>query len=240
MTKKQKGAQVVEILRAHYPATCSLVAGKDYELLFATRLSAQCTDARVNVVTQTLYTRFPTLQSLAEADLEELCAIVKPCGLFRTKATDIKMAANVLLERYGGKVPDTMEALLSLPGVGRKTANLILSDIFGHPAIVADTHCIRISNRLGLVSGCGTDPYKVELALKKVIAPAEQAPLCHRLVHFGRDICTARSPKCALCPLSHLCSEYLAAQEKARRSPLAPAAGKKGTFRGTQPSKMKG
>ena len=118
------------------------------------------------------------------------------------------MAANMLLDVYGGKVPDSMEELLKLPGIGRKTANLILSDLYGHPAIVADTHCIRISNRLGLVTDCGTDPYKVEMALKKVIAPQEQASLCHRFVHFGRDICTARSPKCAICPLSHLCAEY--------------------------------
>ncbi len=208
MTKKQKGAQVVEILKQHYPDTCSLIAQKDYELLFATRLSAQCTDARVNLVTKVLFSRFPTLQSIAEADLEELCEIVKPCGLFRTKATDLKMAANMLLFEYGGKVPDSMEELLKLPGVGRKTANLILSDLYGHPAIVADTHCIRISNRLGLVSDCGTDPFKVEMALKKVIAPEEQASLCHRFVHFGRDICSARSPKCGSCPLSHLCAEY--------------------------------
>lgn len=208
MTKKQKGAAVVEILKQHYPDTCSLIAEKDYELLFATRLSAQCTDARVNLVTKVLFSRFPTLQSIADADLEELCEIVKPCGLFRTKATDLKQCANMLLAEYDGKVPDTMEELLKLPGIGRKTANLILSDIFGHPAIVADTHCIRISNRLGLVSDCGTDPYKVEMALKKVIAPEEQASLCHRFVHFGRDICSARSPKCGICPLSHLCAEY--------------------------------
>lgn len=208
MTKKQKGSAVVEILKQHYPDTCSLIAEKDYELLFATRLSAQCTDARVNLVTKVLFSRFPTLQSIADADLEELCEIVKPCGLFRTKATDLKQCANMLLAEYDGKVPDTMEELLKLPGIGRKTANLILSDIFGHPAIVADTHCIRISNRLGLVSDCGTDPYKVEMALKKVIAPEEQASLCHRFVHFGRDICSARSPKCGICPLSHLCAEY--------------------------------
>ena len=208
MTKKQKGAAVVEILKQHYPDTCSLIAEKDYELLFATRLSAQCTDARVNLVTKVLFSRFPTLQSIADADLEELCEIVKPCGLFRTKATDLKQCANMLLAEYDGKVPDTMEELLKLPGIGRKTANLILSDIFGHPAIVADTHCIRISNRLGLVSDCGTDPYKVEMALKKVIAPEEQASLCHRFVHFGRDICTARSPKCGACPLQHLCADF--------------------------------
>lgn len=208
MTKKQKGAAVVEILKKHYPDTCSLVAQKDYELLFATRLSAQCTDARVNIVTKVLFERFPTLESIAEADLEELCEIVKPCGLFRTKAMDLKMAAHMLISEHGGKVPDTMEELLRLPGVGRKTANLILSDLYGQPAVVADTHCIRISNRLGLVTGCGTDPYKVEMALKKVIEPTEQASLCHRFVHFGRDICSARSPKCDVCPLSHLCAEY--------------------------------
>lgn len=208
MTTKEKAAAVVDILKERYPDTCSLVAEKDYELLFSTRLSAQCTDARVNLVTKELYARYPTLQALAEADLEELCAIVKPCGLFRTKANDIKNSANLLLERFGGRVPDTMEELLTLPGVGRKTANLILSDIYGKPAIVADTHCIRISSRLGLVPpACGKDPYKVELALKQVVEPAEQASLCHRFVHFGRDICTARSPRCGECPLRELCMQ---------------------------------
>ena len=208
MTTKEKAAAVVDILKERYPDTCSLVAEKDYELLFSTRLSAQCTDARVNLVTKELYARYPTLQALAEADLEELCAIVKPCGLFRTKANDIKNSANLLLERFGGRVPDTMEELLTLPGVGRKTANLILSDIYGKPAIVADTHCIRISSRLGLVPpACGKDPYKVELALKQVVEPAEQASLCHRFVHFGRAICTARSPRCGECPLRELCTQ---------------------------------
>lgn len=208
MTTKEKAAAVVDILKERYPDTCSLVAEKDYELLFSTRLSAQCTDARVNLVTKELYARYPTLQALAEADLEELCAIVKSCGLFRTKANDIKNSANLLLERFGGRVPDTMEELLTLPGVGRKTANLILSDIYGKPAIVADTHCIRISSRLGLVPpACGKDPYKVELALKQVVEPAEQASLCHRFVHFGRDICTARSPRCGECPLRELCTQ---------------------------------
>ena len=208
MTTKEKAAAVVDILKERYPDTCSLVAEKDYELLFSTRLSAQCTDARVNLVTKELYARYPTLQALAEADLEELCAIVKPCGLFRTKANDIKNSAKLLLERFGGRVPDTMEELLTLPGVGRKTANLILSDIYGKPAIVADTHCIHISSRLGLVPpACGKDPYKVELALKQVVEPAEQASLCHRFVHFGRDICTARSPRCGECPLRELCMQ---------------------------------
>lgn len=219
MTKKEKGAEVVRILKDHYPDTCSLEAKKPYELLFATRLSAQCTDARVNLVTAVLYDRFPTLEALASADLEELCEIIKPCGLFRTKANDIKNAAIMLLEQYNGVVPDTMEDLLKLPGIGRKTANLILSDVYGHPAIVADTHCIRISNKLGLTTkDCGKDPYKVEMALKKVIEPTEQASLCHRFVHFGRDICTARSPQCSICPLNHLCSDYLAREKKAKKA----------------------
>ena len=219
MTKKEKGAEVVRILKDHYPDTCSLEAQKPYELLFATRLSAQCTDARVNLVTAVLYDRFPTLEALASADLEELCEIIKPCGLFRTKANDIKNAAIMLLEQYNGVVPDTMEDLLKLPGIGRKTANLILSDVYGHPAIVADTHCIRISNKLGLTTkDCGKDPYKVEMALKKVIEPTEQASLCHRFVHFGRDICTARNPQCSICPLNHLCSDYLSREKKAKKA----------------------
>ncbi len=209
MTKKEKAAEVVRILKERYPDSCSLEAQKDYELLFATRLSAQCTDARVNIVTKELYFRFPTLEALAGADLGELCEIIKPCGLFRTKANDIKNAAIMLIDKFGGRVPDTMDELLSLPGIGRKTANLILSDIYGQPAIVADTHCIRISNKLGLTTkDCGKDPYKVEMALKKVVEPAEQASLCHRFVHFGRDICTARSPQCGICPLNSLCEDY--------------------------------
>ena len=204
MTKKERAARAVALLKERYPATCSLEAQKDYELLFATRLSAQCTDARVNVVTAELYAKYPTLQSIADADVEDLCAMVKPCGLGRTKGNDIHKCARVLLEQYGGRVPDTMDELLKLPGVGRKTANLILSDIYGQPAIVADTHCMRISNKLGLVS-CGNDPLKTEMALKKIVEPAEQADLCHRLVHFGRDVCTARSPKCEICPLAEIC-----------------------------------
>ncbi len=203
MTKKQRAAEIVKLLAQHYEASCSLVAQKDYELLFATRLSAQCTDARVNIVTAELFSRWPTLQSIADADLEDLMETVKTCGLFRTKATDIKKCANVLLASYDGKVPDDLEELLKLPGVGRKTANLILGDLYGKPAIVADTHCIRISGRLGLTDS--KDPYQVELQLKKIIAPAEQNDFCHRLVHFGRDICTARSPKCTECFLSDLC-----------------------------------
>lgn len=206
MTKEEKGRLVVSRLKKIYPDECSLVAEKDYELLFATRLSAQCTDARVNMVTEVLFKKYPDLKSLAEASEEDIAEIIKPCGLFRTKARDIKLGAQKILSDFGGKVPDTMEELLTIPGVGRKTANLILSDIYGKPAIVADTHCMRISGRLGLSPG--RDPYKVELALSAVIEPSEQASLCHRFVHFGRDVCTARSPKCARCPLTDLCDEY--------------------------------
>jgi len=208
MNIKEKAAAIVEILKRHYPDTCSLIAEKDYELLFSTRLAAQCTDARVNIVTEVLYKRFPTLQALADADLEEICEIVKPCGLFRTKARDIKMGAQMILDKFGGKVPDTMEELLTIPGIGRKTANLVLSDFYGKPAVVTDTHCIRISNRLGLIEGGSRDPYKVELQLGAIVEPQEQAPLCHRFVHFGRDICTARSPRCLECPLQEYCVEY--------------------------------
>ena len=204
MTKKEKGAEVVRILKDHYPDTCSLEAKKDYELLFATRLSAQCTDARVNQVTAVLYERYPTLESLAEADLEDLCTIVKPCGLFRTKANDIKNASIMLLEQYGGKVPDSMEELLKLPGIGRKTANLILGDIYKQPAYVCDTHCIRITGRLGLTNG-SKDPLQVERQLREVLPPKESSDFCHRMVLFGRDTCTARSPKCDGCPLRKDC-----------------------------------
>jgi endonuclease-3 len=210
--KQELGRRVVAVLTARYPDACSLddARGPDFQpwkLLFAVRLAAQCTDARVNLVTPVLYARFPTLEALAGADVREVQEIVRPCGLYQTKGRDLVAAANRLLDTYGGAVPDSLDALLSLPGIGRKTANLILSDVFGHPAVVADTHCIRIANRLGLVD-VGKDPYKVELALSQVIEPAEQAPLCHRFVHFGRDICLARGPKCGLCPLVDLCADY--------------------------------
>lgn len=204
MTKKNI-LETIERLKEHYPSDCQLIHSKDYELLFSVRLSAQCTDARVNMVTPTLFSRFPTLEAFAEADVEEIRSIIKSCGFYVVKGADIKNAAIMLLEKFDGKVPDNMEDLLSLPGVGRKTANLILGDIYGQPAVVADTHCIRISNHLGLADS--KDPYKVELALKKVIPPAEQNDFCHRLVQFGRDICTARSPKCDKCFLNDLCPD---------------------------------
>ena len=215
MRKKELAALVVERLREHYPASCSLVAVKDYELLFATRLSAQCTDARVNVVTAELFSRWPTREAIAGADLEELMEVVKPCGLYRVKATDIKKCANVLVEQYGGKVPDEMDELLKLPGVGRKTANLVLGDLFGKPAVVTDTHCIRIAGRIGLTDN--TEPYKAEMDLKKIIEPKEQNDTCHRFVHFGRDICTARSPKCSLCFLQDVCRYAQGGKQPAKK-----------------------
>ena len=198
---------IVGGLKGEYPlAECSLTYKKPYELLFATRLSAQCTDARVNIVTKELYSRFKTLEEIAECDISELEEIIHPCGVFRMKARDIRACANDLIERFDGNVPDTIEELLSLPGVGRKTANLILGDIYGKPAIVADTHCIRLSNRLGL---CDVkDPKKVELRLKEIIPPEEQNALCHRLVLHGRAVCDARKPKCGECSIREYCKTY--------------------------------
>ena len=208
MTKKERAAAVTELLKSVYPdAECALHYTHDYELLFATRLSAQCTDARVNIVTETLFRQFPTLESFAAAPEADIAEAIKTCGLFRTKARDLKACAIMLLDRFGSKVPDNMEDLLTLPGVGRKTANLILGDIFGKPAIVADTHCIRLSGRLGFVKN-EKDPVKVEAALRKLIDPAESSDFCHRLVLFGREWCTARSPKCTGCPLGAVCPSY--------------------------------
>lgn len=195
---------IITILKGLYPdAQCSLDYQKDYELLFSTRLAAQCTDKRVNMVAQTLYADYPTLEAFANAELSELEQAVRPCGFYHVKARDLMLSAQRLLSEFGGKVPGTMEELLTLPGVGRKTANIILGDVYGQPVIVTDTHCIRLSNRLGL---CKTkDPYKVELALQKRIPAAEQTAFCHRLVYFGRDVCSARAPKCAACPLFPHC-----------------------------------
>ena len=204
MTKKERVLGVICALKALYPqATCSLRYKKAYELLFATRLAAQCTDARVNIITETLYRDYSSLEALAQADLQELEAVVKSCGFYHSKARDIKACAEVLLREHDGVVPDTMEELLKLPGVGRKTANLILSDIYGKPGIVADTHCIRISNLLGLADS--KNPKKVEFALAKIVPPAEQAMLCHRFVWHGRAVCIARAPRCHECTLAAFC-----------------------------------
>lgn len=208
MTKKERAAAVTELLKEAYPdARCALHYQTDYELLFATRLSAQCTDARVNVVTKDLFARFPTLEDYAAAPIEEIEDAIRTCGLFHTKARDLKAAAIMLLEEFGGKVPDNMPDLLRLPGIGRKTANLILGDIYGQPAVVTDTHCIRLSNRLGLVKD-EKDPVKVETALRKILDPAESSDFCHRLVHHGREVCTARAPKCQNCCLAVCCPSF--------------------------------
>ncbi len=201
-----RAEEIVGRLEKVYPeAQCSLVCEKPYELLIAVRLSAQCTDARVNIVTKELFKRFPTLESFAEADLSEVEEIVKPCGLFHTKAKSVIELSKKLLNDFGGVVPDNMEDLLSLPGVGRKTANLILGDVYKQPAVVTDTHCIRICERLGLSSG--SDPLKVEMRLREVLPMDRASDFCHRLVNFGRDTCSARKPKCGGCPLADLC-EY--------------------------------
>ena len=206
MNKKKQALEIINRLRNEYPdADCTLDYDDAWKLLVSVRLAAQCTDARVNVVVQDLYEKFPTLQSLAEADVDEIEKIVRPCGLGRSKARDISACMKIIWEEYGGKVPDDFDALLKLPGVGRKSANLIMGDVFGKPAIVTDTHCIRLTNRMGLVDGI-KDPKKVEMALWKIIPPEEGSDFCHRLVYHGRDVCTARTkPYCDKCCLADIC-----------------------------------
>lgn len=205
MTKKELARLSIDALKELYPdAVCSLVAEKPYELLMATRLSAQCTDARVNIVTKVLFKKFPTLESIASGNITEIEECIKSCGLYKTKARDLKNMANELIERFGGVVPDSIEELITLSGVGRKTANLIVGDVYGKPSVVVDTHCIRITNRIGLVKE--TDPVKIEFALKKILPPDESGDFCHRIVHHGRALCTARSPKCSECPLNKFCN----------------------------------
>ena len=198
---------IIAVLNERYPkALCALQYDKDYELMIAVRLSAQCTDARVNQIAPALFARFPTLDSFADADVSEVEEMVRSCGFYKHKARDIVLACQMLRDVYGGKVPDTMDALLKLPGVGRKTANLLLGDLYGQPAVVCDTHCIRIANRLGLAHG--KEPEKIEAQLRAILPPEESSDFCHRIVLFGRDICTARSPKCAQCPLRPLCAHF--------------------------------
>ncbi|WP_297210718.1 endonuclease III [uncultured Flavonifractor sp.] len=200
---------IVEELKVLYPdGLCSLPYPKPYELLFAVRLAAQCTDERVNMVTPALFARFPTLESLAEADVSEVETYIHSTGFFRAKARDIVAAARMMLERYDGRVPDTMEELLKLPGVGRKTANLILGDVYQKPGVVvADTHCIRITGRLGLTDGT-KDPVKVEQQLRQVLPPEESNNFCHRMVLHGRAVCMARKPDCQNCTLRPWCSHF--------------------------------
>ena len=198
----------MRLLEAEYPdALCALHYAKDYELLFAVRLSAQCTDERVNLVTPALFARFPTLEAFAAAEPEDVEPYIRSCGFFRVKARDIVLCARELLEKHGGRVPDTMEALTALPGVGRKTANLILGDIFGKPAVVVDTHCIRLANRLGLVDGL-KEPEKIETALRAILPPEKSSDFCHRIVLHGRAVCQARAPRCGDCCLRHLCKTF--------------------------------
>lgn len=206
MTKNELTLEIIERLKKEYPdAGCTLDYEEAWKLLVSVRLAAQCTDARVNVVVQDLYAAFPDVQALADAPVEAIEAIVKPCGLGHSKARDISACMKILSDEYGGKVPEDFDSLLKLPGVGRKSANLIMGDVFGKPAIVTDTHCIRLVNRMGLVEGT-KEPKKVEMALWKLVPPDEGSDFCHRLVYHGREVCTARStPFCDKCCLSDIC-----------------------------------
>ena len=205
---EEKVSAIIDILKARYPdAPCALQYEKDYELMIAVRLSAQCTDARVNLVTPHLFAAYPTLEAMASADIQDVEKIVHSCGFYKHKARDIVLACQMLLSDYGGKVPDTMEALLKLPGVGRKTANLLLGDLYGVPgSVVCDTHCIRICGKLGLSEG--KEPEKVESQLRAILPPEESSDFCHRIVLFGREICIARNPKCGECPLAVHCKAF--------------------------------
>ena len=202
---EEKVLGIIEALKTRYPdALCALHYEKDYELMIAVRLSAQCTDARVNMITPALFAAYPTLEAMAGADIADVENYVHSCGFYRQKAKDIVLSCQMLLSQHGGKVPNTMDTLLKLPGVGRKTANLLLGDLYGEPgSVVCDTHCIRICGRLGLSQG--KEPEKVERQLRKILPPEKSSDFCHRIVLFGRDICTARSPKCGECPLAIHC-----------------------------------
>ena len=203
----EKVLAIIDILKSLYPdPVCALHYQKDYELMIAVRLSAQCTDARVNLVTPALFEAYPTLEAMAAAPIEHVEELVHSCGFYKHKARDIVLACQMLLNEYGGKVPGTMEELLKIPGVGRKTANLLLGDLYKTPgSVVCDTHCIRICGRLGLSHG--KEPEKVERQLRPILPPEESSDFCHRIVLFGREICTARSPRCSECPLALYCEE---------------------------------
>lgn len=217
MTKKQLALEVIKRLKTEYPDSgCSLEYDNAWKLLVSVRLAAQCTDARVNVVVPKLYEKFPSIEALADAPVEEIEAIVHPCGLGKSKARDISACMKMLRDQFECKVPDDFDALLTLPGVGRKSANLIMGDVFGKPAIVTDTHCIRLANRIGLVTD-EKDPKKVEMALWKIVPPEEGNQLCHRFVDHGRAVCTARTnPYCDKCVLQDICKT---AKKGAKRSP---------------------
>ena len=208
MTKEQLALEIIERLKEEYPdADCTLDYDQAWKLLVSVRLAAQCTDARVNVVVEGLFEKYPSIEALADADVEDIEKIVHPCGLGRSKARDISACMKMLRDEYGGKIPDDFNKLLKLPGVGRKSANLIMGDVFGKPAIVTDTHCIRLTNRMGLVDGI-KEPKKVEMALWKIIPPEEGSDFCHRLVYHGREVCTARThPYCDKCCLEDICAK---------------------------------
>lgn len=208
MTKKQRTLEIIERLKKEYPdAACTLDYDQAWKLLVSVRLAAQCTDARVNVVVEGLFEKYPSVEALAASDVEDIEAIVRPCGLGKSKARDISACMKMLRDEYDGKVPDDFNALLKLPGVGRKSANLIMGDVFGKPAIVTDTHCIRLTNRMGLVDGI-KEPKKVEMELWKLVPPEEGSDFCHRLVMHGREICTARTkPYCDRCCLNDICKK---------------------------------
>ena len=204
MTEKERTLKIVEALKKEYPqAMCSLEYKDPLQLLIATRLSAQCTDARVNLVTPALFEKYPTMEAFAEADVLDIENLIRSCGFYHTKAREIKDMCRMMLDEFGGKVPDTIEDLTRLPGIGRKTANIICGDIYGKPAVAADTHCIRLSNRIGLVDT--KDPYKVEMQLMELLPSEESNNFCHRCVLHGRAVCTARKAKCELCVLSSCC-----------------------------------
>jgi len=205
---EEKVSAIIDILKDKYPdPMCALHYKKDYELMIAVRLSAQCTDARVNLITPALFAAYPTLEAMAKAPIEHVEELVHSCGFYKHKARDIVLACQMLIDQYDSKVPGTMEELLALPGVGRKTANLLLGDLYKVPgSVVCDTHCIRICGRLGLSQG--KEPEKVEQQLRKILPPEESSDFCHRIVLFGREVCTARSPKCGECPLRPWCAEF--------------------------------
>lgn len=207
MEVKQRALALIGRLEEAYPeAICSLDYDEPWKLVIAVRLSAQCTDARVNIVTRELFARFPTMQEVADSDIKELTDIVRPCGLGPGKARDIHATMNRLISEYDGRIPDTMDELLALPGIGRKSANLILGDIYGQPAVVADTHCIRITARMGLTDGT-KDPKKVEDQLRKILPPDKSNDFCHRMVLHGRAVCTARTPRCEICNCADVCAK---------------------------------
>ena len=206
--KRERAARAVELLEQKYPdAVCSLTYQKPHELMIAGRLSAQCPDARVNIVTKELFAKYQTIADFAAADVEDIAGIIKPCGLYKTKAQSVVGMCRRIMEDFGGEIPDTLEELTSLPGIGRKTANLIMGDVFGKPAVVADTHCIRICGRLGFTTS--KDPVKTETELRELLDPEKSSDFCHRLVLFGRETCKARGQRCGECELSVLCPSNL-------------------------------